>query len=103
MEGKIENAVEPSKKRGVGRPPGAANLVTRQMRELMMVAAEDNYDKFVVELQKLSGEKFVNAYLAMCKFVLPQLQSVNLKDVTPERRSITLKLQALSEGRMPKE
>ena len=67
------------------------------MRDLMRKAAEDGYEKFTQELNKLSGEKYVNAYLTMCKFCIPTLQSVKVDDVTPAHRSITAKLNALAE------
>ena len=81
---------------GAGRKPGSANLVTRQMREMLRSAAEGNMDRFLEELDTLHGEKYVNAYLTMCKFVMPTLQAVKVDDANSATRSITLKLMELS-------
>lgn len=82
---------------GAGRKAGSSNLVTRQMREMLRGAAEGNLDRFLEELNSLHGDKYVNAYLTMCKFVLPTLQSVKVDDVNSSTRSITMKLIELSE------
>lgn len=82
---------------GSGRQAGSTNKVTRLMREMLRGAAEDNMDRFLEELDSLHGEKYVNAYLTMCKFILPTLQSVRVDDTNTAARSITEKLIALSE------
>lgn len=66
------------------------------MREMLRGAAEDNMDRFLEELDTLHGEKYVNAYLTMCKFILPTLQSVKVDDTNTATRSITMKLMELS-------
>ena len=85
------------KPEGSGRKAGSTNKVTRLMREALRGAAEDNMGRFLEELDKLHGEKYVNAYLTMCKFILPTLQSVRVDDTNTAARSITEKLIALSE------
>lgn len=81
---------------GAGRKPGSSNKVTRLMREMLRGAAEDNMERFLEELDTLHGEKYVNAYLTMCKFILPTLQSVKVDDTNTATRSITMKLMELS-------
>ena len=81
---------------GAGRKAGSSNVVTRQMREMIRGAAEGNMDRFLAELNTLHGEKYVNAYLTMIKFVLPTLQSVKVDDTNSATRSITAKLLELS-------
>ena len=85
-----------AKPEGSGRKPGSGNKVTRLMREMLRGAAEDNMDRFLEELDALHGEKYVNAYLTMCKFILPTLQSVKVDDKNTATRSITEKLIELS-------
>ena len=82
---------------GAGRKPGSSNVVTRQMREMLRGAAEGHMERFLEELDTLHGEKYVNAYLTMCKFVLPTLQSVKVDDINTTTRSITMKLLELRE------
>lgn len=88
---------------GAGRKPGTTNKVTRQMREMLRGAAEGNMDRFLEELDTLHGEKYVNAYLTMCKFILPTLQSVRVDDTNTAARSITEKLIELSAKSIKKE
>ena len=90
----FEKGHEPVK--GAGRPPGSSNKVTKQMREMLRGAAEGNMERFLKELDTLHGEKYVNAYLTMCKFILPTLQSVRVDDTNTAARSITNKLIELS-------
>ena len=80
---------------GAGRKAGSSNVVTRQMREMLRGAAEGNMSRFLEELDTLHGEKYVTAYLTMCKFVLPTLQSVKVDDKNTATRSITMKLMEL--------
>lgn len=80
---------------GAGRPKGSQDKVSRPMRALLSGHLEDSFERFKSELADLEGKEYVEAYLKALKFVLPQLQSLKVDDVTGGTRSITLKLQNL--------
>lgn len=86
---------------GKGRIKGSQNKVTKAIREMLKDTAEAGLGKFMTELFTLSGEKYVNAYLQLCRFIVPTLQSVKIDDVDKSARSITVKLKELREQSAP--
>ena len=72
-----------------GRKPGTPNNTTREMRELMMKFAVDNYNDFVASYMGIESQKErAEVYLKAVRYVLPQLASVEL---TGEEAPRTLK------------
>lgn len=64
---------------GKGRPKGAANKETKQLREFLAEVADKNQAKFNQELNKLEGRDYINAYLTMLEYCTPKLQRAEIQ------------------------
>lgn len=76
------------KKRKPGRPFGATNKATSDIRHLFVGLIENNFDKIQTELDKLHGTPFINGILACCEYGIPKLKSVEL--VTDEESNAVI-------------
>ena len=54
-----------------GRPAGAGNLVTKDLKKKLAEFLIDNQDKLLKELSGLKGKEYVMAYQNLLKFVIP--------------------------------
>lgn len=75
-----------------GRPKGARNKVTKEVREKLMNLLDKYEKKLQKELNKLEGEAFIDAYIDIAKTILPK---ENKLDVThKEKQFKTLVIQS---------
>lgn len=72
-----------------GRPKGAKNKTTNEMREWVAKVLTDNRDNFENDLQNLDPEKRVKAYLELLNYSLPKQQAVKA-DITDDREQIVI-------------
>lgn len=64
------------RKKGSGRPPGAANKTTRDVREIIAVVAEKNakkIDGWLARIARKSPERALDLYLRMIEYHIPKL------------------------------
>lgn len=72
-----------------GRPRGAKNKVTNEMREMVMDFVVGNFPDFMSKMEKLDPEKFVKSYLELLNYTLPKQQSVKA-EINDEREQIVI-------------
>ena len=65
----------PSKK---GRPKGSQNVSTASIRSAYNLLINDNLEKLQNDLDEMSGVDRVKCLIALSKFVLPTLNSIDL-------------------------
>ena len=64
---------------GSGRPKGASNKETKQLREFIASVLEDNYDKFMTELEKLEGKAFLDVIGNFMEYKEAKLSRIEVK------------------------
>ncbi len=80
-----------------GRPKGATNKVTREMRERIALLISDNWKRLTEDVEKMPPKDRARVLLELLPYILPRLQvsDVNLTDnkptidmekLTPEQR-----------------
>lgn len=62
-----------------GRPVGALNKIAPELRYKISEFLEENFDEIVKEWKRLDGKEKVSAYKDLLSFVLPKMQSMELK------------------------
>ena len=60
-----------------GKPKGAKNKVTLQLRELISQFLEERFETIVTDFKKLEPKERVKFYCDLLQFGLPKLQSVS--------------------------
>ena len=60
-----------------GKPKGAKNKVTLQLRELITQFLEEKFETIVSDFKKLEPKERVKFYCDLLQFGLPKLQSVS--------------------------
>ena len=60
-----------------GKPKGAKNKVTLQLRELITQFLEERFETIVSDFKKLEPKERVKFYCDLLQFGLPKLQSVS--------------------------
>ena len=60
-----------------GKPKGAKNKVTLQLRELITQFLEERFETIVIDFKKLEPKERVKFYCDLLQFGLPKLQSVS--------------------------
>ncbi|QDA60002.1 hypothetical protein [Hymenobacter jejuensis] len=61
----------------LGRPQGAANVATAQVREVLNdVLANISAEEILANLRGLQGKEFLDAYTKLAEFLTPKLQRV---------------------------
>ena len=74
-------------KRGRGRPPGAPNKITRDIRAALRDLAEGNADRVQSWLDTVAEQDPAEAlrlWLALLRYVTPTLQAAAIADLTPK-------------------
>lgn len=61
-----------------GRPKGAINRSTAEIRKAFQLLVSDNLDRLQEDLNALAPEKRLAYIIKMAEFVIPKLQSVTL-------------------------
>ena len=62
----------------IGRPLGSKNISTAKIRNSFQLLVEDNVAQLSEDLKKMSPKDRFNSIVALAKFVLPQLNSVDV-------------------------
>jgi hypothetical protein len=82
---------EPSKRRG--RPPGAPNKITRDIRAALRDLANGNADRVQSWLDSVADKDPAEAlrlWLALLRYVTPTLQAAAIADLTPKSTRASL-------------
>jgi len=66
-----------------GRPKGATNVLTREVREALKALISDELEKLPALLESLPAEKKVDVLLKLLPFVLPKVEACSLLDGEP--------------------
>jgi len=66
-----------------GRPPGAPNKITAEVRDIVKLLVLHDFDRFTEELHKLKGNEYVTAYLKLMKLALPY--TIDYRKLTTEQ------------------
>ena len=83
---------------GPGRPKGAPNKITRDIRTALRDLAEGNAHRVQIWLDRVAENDPAEAlrlWLALLRFVTPTLQAAAIADVTP--KSMSHRLAAMSD------
>ena len=67
-----------------GRPKGAKNKLTEELRNRITVFLSDHFDTIQTDFQRMDPEERARLYFGLLKFGLPQLQAVSM-DLQLER------------------
>ena len=70
----------------MGRTPGARNKTTKEIREMFVKFVSLRFDEFMASWDRLDDKEKCSTFLAMNKFVLPTLSSVDVNDVTDVKK-----------------
>ena len=68
-----ENSFKKGKEKTGGREKGVPNKKTELWESFSTYCINDGLEKFKTELNKLEGEKYVNAYISLLEFHKPKL------------------------------
>lgn len=79
-----------------GRPKGATNRTSTQLREMITDFLENNFEKIVNDFTELKPKDRVKLYCDLLQYGLPRLQGVQLE--TDFERLPDDQLQAIIEG-----
>jgi hypothetical protein len=80
-----------------GRPKGAANKVTREMRERIALLISDNWKQLTEDVEKMLPKDRARVLLELLPYILPRLQvsdvnlnnnkpTIDMEKLTPEQR-----------------
>ena len=72
-----------------GRPRGAKNRATNELREWVERFINDNLDTIANDIKELEPNERVKFFLALLNYTLPKQQSVKA-DITDEREQIVI-------------
>jgi hypothetical protein len=59
-----------------GKPPGAVNRLSRDLRQTITDFLEDHWSEVVKEFSKLKGRDKVNFYRDLLQYAIPKMQAV---------------------------
>jgi hypothetical protein len=62
-----------------GRPRGAGNKISTQLRQSINAFLEDNMETVLAEWKKLEGRDKVNFWRDLLRYSIPQLQSIEMQ------------------------
>jgi hypothetical protein len=65
---------------GKGRPLGSKNVATQEIRENYSLFVSKNMGKIQKDFDSLEPMQRINTLISISKFVLPALQSIEIKD-----------------------
>ncbi|MBX2960630.1 MAG: hypothetical protein KF732_11830 [Flavobacteriales bacterium] len=66
------------KKGNKGKPKGAINNTTKELREKFTLLLENNFDKLQTDIDMLEPKDRVKTLLEISKFVIPTLKATDL-------------------------
>lgn len=73
-----------------GRPRGAKNKVTEQIRENFAKLVKSNLDKMANDLEELEPKERLKLIIELTKFIVPTLKSQELKtDLNEDKEATT--------------
>lgn len=73
-----------------GRPRGAKNKVTEQIRENFAKLVKSNLDKMASDLEELEPKERLKLIIELTKFIVPTLKSQELKtDLNEDKEATT--------------
>lgn len=61
-----------------GRPKGAINKTTSELREIFSLLLENNFDKLQTDIDLLEPKDRIKVILELAKFVVPTLRATDL-------------------------
>lgn len=73
-----------------GRPKGAANKTSLQLRETITGFLENNFDLVVKDFKKLTPKDRVRFYCDLLQYGVPKLQAVQLETAKDKEVKITV-------------
>jgi len=76
-----------------GRPAGALNKVTKDLRINITEFLENHFDEVIKEWYKLKGKEKLTFYRDLLQYAVPKLQSVEMKEL---QRKETIDLSLLT-------
>lgn len=80
-----------------GKPKGATNKATRDLKELITKFTEDNFTHFKKNFKQLPIEKQVEVYLKLLEFNVPKLQRTEFSgELRSEERCMTWVIQPVA-------
>lgn len=62
-----------------GRPPGAVNLATKEIREAVQLIVNNNLEQLQTDLAGMTPEARAKCLIALMDFTLPKLQRVQVE------------------------
>ena len=68
------------------RPFGSRNKLTKELKATIQTLLENNYNKFEVELNQLTGKPYLDIYIRLIDYILPKPkeQDEDLKQELPK-------------------
>jgi len=66
-----------------GRVPGSANVITKEMREILKGIISNELERIPDTLKKLTPEKRLDLVLKLMPYVLPKVESISMKSGEP--------------------
>lgn len=90
------NAMSKASPGGPGRPKGALNKITRDIRAVIRDLAEDNahrVQEWFDRVAETDPAEATRLWLALLRFVTPTLQAAAIADLTPPRSTRDFRLQ----------
>ena len=62
-----------------GRKAGSPNKVTKDVRSAVDFILKSEFDRFVVEMQKLQGEQYCRTYIKLIEYALPKMRDYSVE------------------------
>jgi hypothetical protein len=56
----------------MSRPLGSKNKLTKELRTTIQTLLENNYNKFELELNQLTGKPYLDIYIRLIDYILPK-------------------------------
>ena len=66
-----------------GRPRGSKNITTQNVRENFQTLVENNLEQLQKDIDTLEPYERIKIIMQLSKFILPQLKSIEVEQVTP--------------------
>jgi hypothetical protein len=76
------------KGKATGRPKGAENKETANLRKFLLFVTNNSRGKFEKELDKLEGKDYVQSFLQLLEYSTPKLARVEYTDDTDTKVNI---------------
>jgi len=73
-----------------GKPKGLPNRRTQQWEQFTTFCLEGGLERFEIEMRKLKGKDFVNAFLSLLEYQKPKLARTEIKQDGESKMTITV-------------